>query len=166
MKFEIGNLQTRLLLSLCGLLTLIIVVEWLAPVRADSVDEGIVDSVDAELPALTASNYVHPHIDDFAMILERPVFMQDRRLPPEPVAERVAAPTPIRLTLQGVALVAEAKVAVLRDAADQQLVQLTEGMSHNGWNLETVSAQSAVFRRGEELTELRLDLTASQRRRR
>ena len=166
MKFEMENRQTRILLFLCGLLALIIVAEWLTPVRADSVDGPAADSVDIDLPVLSASNYVHPSIDNFDVILERPVFLRDRKLPPALVAERAAPPSPIHLALQGVAIVAEARVAVLRDVADQQLLQLAEGMSHNGWNLETLNAESAIFRRGEQLAELRLDLPAGQKTRR
>lgn len=164
MTIETGNFQTRLLLSLCGVLTLIIVVEWLLPVRADAIDELNAASADLELPTLTSSTYVHPHIDDFATILERPVFFKDRKLPPKPAAEPSAPPAPIRLKLEGVAIVAEARIAVLRDLADNQLVQLAEGMSHNGWTLEAIDADSATFRRGGQVSELSLELATRRRR--
>jgi hypothetical protein len=166
MKVEIGNFQTRLLLSLCGLLTFIIAAEWFLPDRANAVDKLSADSADVELPTLTSSTYVHPHLDEFAAILERPVFFKDRKLPPKPAAEPTAAPTPIRLKLEGVAIVAEARIAVLRNLADNQLVQLSEGMSHNGWTLEAVAADSAVFRRGEQVSELSLELATSRGRQR
>jgi len=161
---ETGNSQTRLLLSLCGLLIFIIAVEWFLPVRADAIDELRADSANVELPTLTSSTYVHPHIDKFAAILERPVFFKDRKLPPKPAAEPVAPRAPIRLKLEGVAIVAEARIAVLRDLADNQLVQLAEGMSHNGWTLETVAADGAIFRRGEQVSELSLELATGGRR--
>lgn len=164
MRIETGNFQTRLLLSLCGVLTLIIVVEWLLPVRADAIDELNAASADLELPTLTSSTYVHPHIDDFATILERPVFFKDRKLPPKPAAEPSAPPAPIRLKLEGVAIVAEARIAVLRNLADNQLVQLAEGMSHNGWTLEAIDADSATFRRGGQVSELSLELATRRRR--
>lgn len=164
MTIETGNFQTRLLLSLCGVLTLIIVVEWLLPVRADAIDELNAASADLELPTLTSSTYVHPHIDDFATILERPVFFKDRKLPPKPAAEPSAPPAPIRLKLEGVAIVAEARIAVLRNLADNQLVQLAEGMSHNGWTLEAIDADSATFRRGGQVSELSLELATRRRR--
>ena len=166
MRIETGNFLTRLLLSLCGLLMLVIVAGWLIPIRADAVNELNTDSADVELPTLPSSTYVHPHIDDFAAILERPVFFKDRKLPPEPAAEPVAAPAPIRLKLEGVAIVAESRIAVLRNLADNQLLQLAEGMSHNGWTLESVNANSAAFRRGGQTTELTLDLATDHGRRR
>jgi hypothetical protein len=163
---ETGNFQTRVLLSLCGLLTFIIVAEWFLPDRADVVGQFNADATDIELPKLASSTYVHPHFDEFTAILERPVFFKDRKLPPEPAAEPTAAPTPIRLKLEGVAIVAEARIAVLRNLADNQLVQLSEGMSHNGWTLEAVAADSAVFRRGEQVSELSLELATSRGRQR
>jgi len=165
MRIETGIFQTRLLLSLCGLLTFIILAEWLLPVRADAIDELNAGSADDELPTLTSSTYVPPHIDDFAAILERPVFFKDRKLPPEPAAEPVAAPAPIRLKLEGVAIVAEARVAVLRNLADNQLLQLVEGKSHKGWKLESVNADSATFTRGGQVSELSLDLATGDGRR-
>ncbi len=166
MSIETGIFQTRLLLSLCGLLTLIIVAEWFLSVRAEVVGDLNADSAYVDLPTLTSSTYVHPHRDDFEMILERPVFFRDRKLPPEPAAEPVATPAPIRLKLEGVAIVAEARVAVLRNLADNQLVQLAEGMLHNGWTLESVNADSTTFRRGEQVSKLLLKLATGQGRQR
>ena len=166
MRIETGNLQTQLLLSLCALLTFVTVADWLLPFRADAIDELNAGSADVELPTLTSSTYVHPHIDDFAAILERPVFFKNRKLPPKPAAEPTAPPAPMRLKLEGVAIVAEARIAVLRNLADNQLIQLAEGMSHNGWTLDSVNADSAIFRRGEQISELSLELAAGQVRRR
>jgi len=163
---ETGNFQTRLLLSLCGLLAFTIVAEWLLPVRADAIDELNVDAADFELPTMTSSTYVHPHIDDFAAILERPVFFKDRKLPPKPAVEPMAPLAPIRLKLEGVAIVAEARIAVLRNLADNQLLQLAEGMSYDGWTLESVDVDGATFRRGGQVSELSLDLATGHGRQR
>ena len=163
---ETGNFQTRILLSLCGLLTFVILAEWLLPVRADEIDELNADPADLELPTLTSSTYVHPHIDDFGAILERPVFFKNRKLPPKVAAAPAAALAPIRLKLEGVAIVAEARIAVLRNLADNQLVQLAEGMSHDGWTLETVDVDGAIFRRGDQVSEISLELATSRGRQR
>ena len=164
MRIETGDFQTRLLLSSCCLLTFVILAEWLLPVRADAIDELNAESADVELPALTSSTYVHPHIDDFATILARPVFFKDRMLPPMPAVEPTAPPAPIRLKLEGVAIAAEFRVAVLRDLADNHLLQLAEGMSHKGWTLESVNADSATFTRGGQVSELSLELATGHGR--
>jgi hypothetical protein len=157
MRIETGNSRTRSLLALCVVLTLIIVAQWLLPIGDEAFTELQADATDGGLPVRTSSAYVHPHIEDFAAILERPVFFKDRSLPPPPAAAPVAAPEPLRLRLEGVAIVADSKVAVLRNLADNQLLQLAEGMSHNDWNLESVTADSATFKRGEEVAKLSLD---------
>jgi hypothetical protein len=49
------------------------------------------------------------------------------------------------------------RVAVLRNLVNNGLLQLAEGESHDGWTLDTVSATSASFSRGEQKTELPMD---------
>lgn len=157
MRVVTGDSRTRLLLAICAVLTLIIVTQWLLATRAQPIRERGADSGRVEFPALSASAYVHPPIDDFAAILKRPVFFKERDLPPEPAAQPVPAPAPIRLRLEGVAIAADSKVAVLRNLADNKLLQLAEGMSHDGWNLESITADSAAFKRGEEVARLSLN---------
>jgi hypothetical protein len=166
MRVETGDSRTRLLLAICAVLTLIIVTQWLLATRAQPIREPSADPNRVELPAPPTSAYVHPHIDDFAAILKRPVFFKERNLPPEPAARPVAAPAPIRLRLEGVAIIADSRVAVLRNLADNKLLRLAEGMSHDGWNLESVTADSAAFKRGEEVSKLSLDLATGRGTRR
>ena len=167
MRIELVNSRTRSLLALSALLTLIIVAQWLLPMPAVAFREANVDSAEVELLSATVSStYVHPSIDDFAAILERPVFFKDRAMPPPAAAAPVAAPAPLRLKLEGVAIVADARVAVLRNLADNQLIQLAEGMSHDGWNLQSVTADSATFERGEEVSKLSLELATGRGNRR
>ena len=75
---------------------------------------------------------------------------------PEPVNAGVA-PKPLRLKLEGVAIVADSRVAVVRDMENNRLLQLEEGMSHENWTLESVTAARAQFSRGQETSELWLN---------
>lgn len=163
MKIETGNLQTRILLATCGLLALVIVAEQLLPVPALATNAPAMETAKLEIAEIETPAYVHPHIDDFAEVLERPVFFADRRLPPPPENAPAAPQAPIRLKLEGVAIVAESRIAVLRNLADNQLIQLEQGMSHNGWKLETVDAGSASFSRGDRVTTLTLDPAGGNR---
>ena len=63
-------------------------------------------------------------------------------------------------------MVADSKIAVLRNLEDNQLLQLAEGMSHGGWFLETVTANSAAFKRCNQGAALSLEANARDRRRR
>lgn len=148
------------LLLLVALLSGIIAVE----LYFSNADPAAPDSVvvrDDALPTRSDARFVPPDIDGYVTVLERPLFFQDRRLPaePEPEVVAVAPPQPLRLTLEGVAISSDSRVAVLRMTSGNQLVQLAEGMSHDGWLLESVSADRAIFKRGTQVTELLLDAT-------
>ena len=162
----VHNSRTRLLFVLSIVLTFIIIAEWLLPIRMEIDLVANTNVLDVELPTLASSTYVPAQRDDFAVILERPLFFDDRKLPPKSTAEPAARPSPLRLKLEGVAIVAATKVAVLRNLEDNQLLQLTEGMSHNGWNLVFVTPDSAAFERGGQVSELSLEPASSGGRRR
>ena len=134
-----------------------IVAEWLLPYRVDTASMSNAVPAEDELPAANGSAYVPPHIDDFPEILARPVFFQDRKLPAKPIVQAAAPRMPLRLQLEGIAIAADARVAVLRDQGNNELMQLSVGMSYNNWLLEDVTSGTATFRRGDDATELTLD---------
>jgi hypothetical protein len=126
-------------------------------VAADGEDTSLV------LPESPEALFAPGALSDFSQILERPLLFADRRMPPAPeVAAVQARPrSPLRLKLEGVAISSESRVALLRNTVNNQLLQLAEGMSHDGWALEEISAAAAMFRRGEEVSELLLDTIAN-----
>jgi len=153
------NFLTVGLLLAAAILVLVIALEWLLAGNSSPADLDGRGDADISLPAPSDYNYSAPRIDDYPEVVERPVFFRDRTLPPEPEPELVTtAPLlPLRLTLEGVAITSASKVAVLRNTASNQLLNLAEGMSHDGWTLEKVSADRAIFRRGSQTSELLLD---------
>jgi len=163
-----GNRTTAMLLVLCGLLSVIILVEVYFPEPASPGSDSGTANAGVELPATPVTGFAPRPFSDYAEILERPLLFAGRRMPPEP--EQAAAPaiqrSPLRLKLEGVAISSDSRVALLRNMADNQLLQLSEGMSHDGWTLETLNSSAATFRRGEELTEVALETEPNQRRRR
>ncbi len=159
MKYASANPITNLLLTGCFMLTLLVAAEWLIPYKADATAED--DSgatIDNEIPAGAESRYVHPHISNFPQILARPVFFSKREMPAEAVAKAPAPRTPLRLRLEGIAIAADNRVAVLRDQGSNQLVQLSVGMTHNNWLLEELTSMSATFRRDDDVAELTLNI--------
>jgi hypothetical protein len=157
MKYASDNPITNLLLAGCLVLTLIVTAEWLVPYKADATGGNeSAATIDDEIPAGAQPRYVHPHTSNFPAILARPVFFSKRELPPEVVAKAPAPRAPLRLKLEGVAIAADTRVAVLRDQGSKQLVQLSVGMSHNNWQLEEVTSVTATFRRGDDVTNLSL----------
>lgn len=110
------------------------------------------------------SAYVPPTIETFAEVLDRPLFFEGRQLPPEPVQQAAAEVPlePLKLTLEGVALTGSSRVALLRDQRDNAMVQVAEGTVHDGWTLEDIEPDKAVFRRDTEITELVLEIQTSR----
>jgi hypothetical protein len=101
----------------------------------------------------------------FDEILERPLFSEDRRPPPEP-EQPVAAPAPmmpVRLQLLGVATTGDVAVALVRDLTTQELLRLSEGMVHQGWTVSALEPGRAVLKRGEQTQELDLELDTTRR---
>ena len=123
----------------------------------------------SEPPDTPASlpNYVPQSFDSFAEVLERPLFYAERQLPNEPTPQAVAAapPEPLRLKLEGIAIMNESRIALLRGQGTNELVQMVEGMAHNGWTLESVLADKAIFTRGDDSTEIELETDTGSRRR-
>jgi len=60
----------------------------------------------------------------------------------------------------------KSRIALLRSQGDNVLVQMAEGMTHNGWTLESVLADRAIFKRGDDSTEIELETDTGLRRRR
>ncbi|MCJ7592689.1 MAG: hypothetical protein MUO51_15195 [Woeseiaceae bacterium] len=133
----------------------------------------------AKLPKVTAADfastaildietppaYVPAAFDTYAAILERPLLYADRKLPAPP-PEKVLVetpPEPLRLALEGVALGGGARVALLRDQTNNQIIQLLEGMAHNGWTLAAIHSDKAVFSRDAEVAELVLEIQPRRR---
>ena len=164
MKLPIpANRTTVTLLGLCGFLALIVLAEaTLHDPGATSVAASD-DVTSFVLPESPEALFAPRPLSNFTQVLDRPLLFADRRMPPAPeVAAIKAVPrSPLRLKLEGVAISAESRVALLRNTANNQLLQLAEGMTHDGWALEEILAAAARFRRGDEISELLLDSTAN-----
>ena len=127
----------------------------------------IADEAAAELPEIKLPPAYEPAaFDTFTSILERPLFYADRKLPaPPPVAKAPEIPKePLRLKLEGVALGGGSRTALLREQSSNSLIHIAEGMTHNGWTLDRIEADKAIFRRDHEVTHLDLEVQTGRRR--
>ena len=167
MKLELRpDRSTLVLAATCAGLAVIVAAQLLIPqTPPDYTGPELADTGVARVTALPA--YVPPDFDTFAEVLDRPLFFANRQLPPEPVQQ--AAPEaprkPLRLTLEGVAMNSTSRVALVRDQRNNALVQIAEGMSHDGWTLEGVEPDQAIFRRSDEVTVLVLEVQSGNRQR-
>jgi hypothetical protein len=97
-------------------------------------------------------------LNSFREITERPLFAEGR-LPPEKPAEEVAAKipvTPLRLSLEGVVITPQSRVAVITDLQTNEVLRLAVGMSHSDWKVAKVEQDAVTILRGKEETILAL----------
>ena len=158
------GLTSKALLAANAVLGLLILVQVAFP-SGPAADAAEMDSdSSALLPEFGDATLNPPSMADMPDMLERPVFFVARRLPAPEETAPPPPPTPLRLKLEGIALSGGARVAVLRNLANNQLVQLEEGGTHEGWTLDALTSTSASFSRGAQVTELPLDPDAGNRR--
>jgi len=154
---EYSNRLTGQLLAGCGVLVLVLGVEMAFP--AHSTSGAGATTGEPALPALPQNQrYVPVPMTAYPAALESPIFFQTRRMPQVPVAP-AAPPKPLRLRLEGVAVSMDSRIAVLRNLADNQLLQLAPGSRHDGWQLTSVASDSATFDRDGQSTVLVLELS-------
>jgi len=155
--------STQALVAANMVVALLVTLQLLYPATASVVSDAPPDSNAAALPDFGDTGLNPPVMGQFVDMVERPLFYIERRLPKPPAAQ-AAAPAPLRLKLEGVAIANGSRVAVLRNPNGNRLMQLEEGGTHDGWTLESVDSTSARFKRGEQVTELLLDPASGGRR--
>ena len=101
-------------------------------------------------------------LDDYQEITERPLFYATRRPPPpEPEVSTPSVeppePTPdAPLTLIGVMVVSDNKIALVKNDDTSKVVRLKLGDKIESWQLQTINSDSVVLNKNEETKELLL----------
>lgn len=149
--------RTMVLAATAALLAAIVAIEVTFPFDAADLRPESTATEPPRMPDGETTRYAHPSFESYPAVLERPLFFPDRTLPPEPVVAQVTTRAPLNLVLEGIAIVGDARIAVLKDSQRKRLVQLSAGGEHDGWTLDSISADSATFSRDGETTELRLN---------
>lgn len=156
-KVQISR-PTQILIAANVVIALLITGELLLPTEPAAAQVDSNNDSSNTLPDFGNTRIDAPSLSQLVDLLERPLFYPDRRVP-KPTAQKAAAPppAPLRLKLEGIAIAGGSRVAVLRNLNGQGLLQLTEGDSHDGWTLDTLTSTSATFSRGAQTNELLLD---------
>lgn len=161
-----GNHTTKAMLWLCVILLLLVIAEVALYDPTGDDTSGDNSETEFALPERSQITFTPTPLQEFAEILERPLLFASRRIPVEEIVAIAATPrASLRLKLEGIAIGGDSRTALLRNTTNHQLLQLEEGQTHDGWTLETLSAVSAIFRRGEESSELVLETAPTGRRR-
>jgi hypothetical protein len=161
-RISFGDRLSPYLLLVCLVLAGIVMLERSNPAPLTLIESRLesdpADTTDVSLPRTA---YITSDIKTYDEIIERPLFLEERTPPvqPDPVQARPnVKKTPLRLQLEGVAITPEIRVAVVRDLGNKKLLELEEGMKHQGWVLESVNTTSATFKHGEQTEELTLEI--------
>ncbi|MHA1537282.1 MAG: hypothetical protein ACTSUD_06980 [Alphaproteobacteria bacterium] len=112
----------------------------------------------ATLPAQLS--YSAAPMADYLAILERPLFSPNRRPPAEGVAAVASSQPQLQVTLVGVIISSEEKIAVVRLKDATSFARLSVGDSFQGWVLNSIEPSRITFQRGdvEEHIELTYDV--------
>ena len=95
-------------------------------------------------------------IENYRVIVERPLFMMTRR-PSGPGEAQLADSALLMLTLTGIIVEGGERQAVFRHQEQRRPLRLSAGMSQQGWKLQDIADDHVVFRRGAQSLRLALD---------
>ena len=150
-------------LALGALLTL----QWLGwPPDREATPSGDLGSSAAPAPAPAAESPLDllsppEDIEEYAVVVERPLFLPDRRPPSEDEAAEEEAPIVDDAALKGLDLNAVIMtpgkvVAWVRNPAEKELQDLELGDEINGWNVKEIQADRLVLERQGQTDTLTL----------
>lgn len=165
MNARTARLITLSLAGACGVMALAGVLAWMGAGR------GYGWLPEAEAPPVTGVGridteaVVMPPDSEFAEVRQRPIFNEDRK--PTPIVEEVKPPdaptAPLNITLTGIVMTPDLKLAMVRDNTKNEAVSLRVGMplpgEQQGWTLAEIRARSVVFRNPQdETSEVELEV--------
>jgi hypothetical protein len=149
-----------------GLLVLAIVLA-IATIAEILISRGPATSTQADDPAgparVVAQASGPPPLEDYAVIIERPLFFETRHpYAPEQIVEAGpvrSEPAPA-LALSAIVIADDRRIAIV-EAGRNDVQRLRPGESIQGWTLTGVEAQRATFTRGGETMTLELTVPAA-----
>lgn len=108
-----------------------------------------------------------PLIEAFAEIIERPLFMENRRpyVAPTPVVVREPEPEPVvlvepditeQVSLRATIIIGEKRIALVQELAAGKQRRLAQGEAYNGWILTNVETDGISMQKGEEARQIKL----------
>lgn len=102
-----------------------------------------------------------PRQNDFEAVVSRPLFNESRRPPeplllPEELKPLPVAVKPPAVTLNGVILTQNERIAVFEDRASSRTIRLREGDKLGQWHVERLESDRVILRYGERTYEIML----------
>lgn len=165
MNARSAQMITLGLAGVCGVMALAGVLAWMGAGR------GYGWLAETEAPPVTGVGridtdaVVMPPESEFAEVRQRPIFNDDRKptpIEPDKPTETIP-PVPLNITLTGIVMTPNVKLAMVRDNAKNEAVSLRIGMPLPGdqqvWTLTEIRPRSVVFKNPQdESSEVELEV--------
>lgn len=161
-----GGLLTVVLAVLCAALLVALLLHrllWRAGPGETAV--SVAPREAAPQTDLATREFQLPALDEYAEVTARPLFNEDRRPDPEeeggegePEQEQLAGLEPPPVTLSGVIITPETRVAMLEHNRRNEQLALEQGDTLDGWTLESVEERRIVFASGDALEPVMLEV--------
>jgi hypothetical protein len=153
------GLYTSLLMLGCVLAASLLVVQWFNPPSVEEVTSAPNQTSSNEFEVTPVQPFQIDPLNDYRDIIERPLFLAERRPPEEVPEEMPASETPVDdedLVLLGVVLTPDANMALLLVDQGGRIARLRVGEKVNGWELQSVQANQVNLHNGEKELDLPL----------
>jgi hypothetical protein len=110
-----------------------------------------------DLPAAPAP-FLAPPESAFAIVAEKPLFDQQRKkYVPPPVADKAAPPPPPNLSLVGVIIDSDKRLAMVKSSEGALASSVAVGAQIAGWQVAEIEPDRIVLKAGTAQEEVRLD---------
>lgn len=160
-----SRLLTLALAGLCGLLVVVLGMQrWLAGGEPDTSAIQVAAPAPGAPSALETRRFELPAEGEYAEVTARPLFNEDRRPEQrdeaaqgaEAVAAEEAATEPPPVSLTGVIITPDERIAMLQNTKNREYVTLKQGEPLEGWTLEEVEHRRIVLSTGgrQQVVEL------------
>jgi general secretion pathway protein N len=144
------------LVALCALLVAVIALELSPRPGIPQAEAGVAKAAPPGPLVLPSEPAVLPPLQQYAAVVERPLFHPSRRPPAEASATPAVAADLRQLTLTAVIITPEKRLAIFQDKSPAQNLRLTQGMRVGEWTLDEIKPDSVIFRRGAARQRLAL----------
>lgn len=169
---EASNRFQRILIVLCGILFLSVVYELVRPYQFSPAAPSAVQDTQPVIETLRHNaNRAALPAETFSEIIERPLFMDNRRpyaAPGSTGAEKHKRPHrtgPDILTLislSAIVITNEKRIALIEDNRTGKLQQLHQGEMYGGWTLTDVGTNSIAMQKGPATRSIELVVKPSR----
>lgn len=143
----------------CVVAASMLLIRWLNPPSLESSIPTVKQASLREFDVSPERPFQAPPLEDYSEIVERPLFLAERRPPEEQQPDILASEAPAEsedLLLLGVVLTPEATMALVQIDEGRQVERVRVGGKINGWQLQSVQPDRVILQSGGRKLDLPL----------